>query len=150
MTETDNNTKTRWDFVRDVLVFQVKLVADGLRDMVLIPASLVAGVIGLLAFKDTPEEPFHLVLNFGKRSEYWINLFGSLPDELKLQASESVERLGNLDEVVGRMERLLVDQYEKGGITATAKESIDNSINALHEGIDKLSARNEGAESDDQ
>jgi hypothetical protein len=138
----DNSTDghTRWSFGRDILVFQFKLLADGLRDMVLIPASLIAGLVGLLLHRENPRRPFNQVLALGKRSEYWINLFGSLPDEQQLEASSFISRSGNIDQVVDRLEDMLLEQYEKGGITASAKSSIDKSIDALHRGIDKVSS----------
>jgi hypothetical protein len=162
MSEQPKVSQDRWSFSRDVLVFQFKLLADGFRDMVLIPASLVAGLAGLLFNRDNPSEPYYKVLALGKRSEYWINLFGGLPEEQQLEASTFVSRSGNLDQVVDRLENILrgqyekgsiaaglnqvvdkVDnmlreQYEKGGITASEKTSIDESIDALHRGIDSI------------
>ncbi len=138
MTEDSPSTDNRWSFGRDILVFQVKLLADGFRDMILIPASLIAGITGMFFYRNNPQEPFHTVLAFGKRSEHWINLFGSLPRKQQLEASMSVSRSGNLDRVVDKLESMLLEQYEKGGITASAKNSIDKSIDALHRGIDKV------------
>lgn len=138
MSEHSPETHNRWTFGRDILVFQFKLLADGFRDMVLIPASLIAGIVGLLFHRDNPEQPFHQVLALGKRSEYWINLFGSLPGEQQIEASVFASRSGSLDQVVGKLENMLLEQYEKGGITASAKTSIDKSLDALHRGIDKL------------
>ena len=141
MTDNSAETQNRWSFGRDLLVFQFKLLADGLRDMMLIPASLIAGLVGIIFYRDNPEEPFQTILGLGKRSEHWINLFGSLPRKQQLEASMSASRSGNLDQVVDKLENMLLEQYEKGGITANAKHSIDKSINALHRGIDKVGAR---------
>lgn len=138
MTEQSVSEESRWSFVRDILVFQVKLLADGIRDMLLIPASLIAGLAGLLFYRNNPAEPFHTVLGFGKRSEHWIDLFGSLPRRQQLEASISASRVGNLDRVVDKLEGMLLEQYEKGGITARAKNSIDKTLDALHRGIDKV------------
>jgi hypothetical protein len=145
--ETKPNATHRWETARDLVVFQLKLVADGARDMVLIPTSLVAGLFGLLFSRDNPSGPFYQVLALGKRSEHWINLFGSLPESRHAEASDSIERIGNLDNVVNRMERLLVEQYERGGITATAKHSIDKYLDALNKGLSKTS-RGKGDEAD--
>jgi len=38
----------RWRFLRDVIVFQVKLLLDNLRDFALVPISLVAALIDLV------------------------------------------------------------------------------------------------------
>jgi hypothetical protein len=37
----------RWRFLRDVMVFQLKLFLDNLRDFALVPSSLVAALIDL-------------------------------------------------------------------------------------------------------
>jgi len=67
---------SRLQLLADVVVFQVKLVADGLRDVLLSPLSLVAAVVGLLTGGDQPERYFQKVIRFGRRTEVWINLFG--------------------------------------------------------------------------
>lgn len=67
---------TRLKLVVDVVVFQFKLAADGLRDLLLVPASIVAAIIGLIAGGDEPDLYYRRVLHFGLRSERWINLFG--------------------------------------------------------------------------
>ena len=65
--------------IRDVAVFQFKLIVDGLRDLVLVPASLVVGLISLMSSKDgVPGSQFYHLLGLGKQSEHWINLFGAL------------------------------------------------------------------------
>ncbi len=43
-----NNSDDRWKFVRDVMVFQLKLFLDNVRDLVLMPISLVAALIDLV------------------------------------------------------------------------------------------------------
>jgi hypothetical protein len=36
-----------------------------------------------------------------------------------------------IDAVIGRLERLLVEHYERGGVTASAKAAIDRSLDAI-------------------
>ena len=102
------------------------------------PISLIAGLLGLLFFHDNPNRPFHDVLAFGKRSERWINLFGALPRKRRLTESIAVARSSSLDDVLQRVEQLMVEQYEKGGLTANAKISIDRSLSALVRGMKRL------------
>lgn len=73
--ESDRD-KTRLQLVLDVLVFQFKLAADGLRDVLLSPLSIIAAVMGLIAGGDDPYRYFRDLLRFGRRTEVWINLFG--------------------------------------------------------------------------
>ena len=75
---SDTDTSKRGTLVRNTVVFQLKLMADGFRDLVLLPVSLVATLIGLLRGGDEPEREFHQVIEIGRDSEKWINLFGNL------------------------------------------------------------------------
>ena len=67
---------TRFQLVWQVLLFQFKLAADGLRDLLLVPISLGAGILGLLVGGDDPDQYFRRLLRFGRRTDIWINLFG--------------------------------------------------------------------------
>ena len=53
----------RWVLLRDLGVLQVKLIVDGLRDLVLVPLSLVAGIVSLASSKDNRPGPqfYHLL-----------------------------------------------------------------------------------------
>ena len=44
----------RWGFLRDVLVFQMKLFVDAIRDLMLSPVSIIAGVIDLISGYGAP------------------------------------------------------------------------------------------------
>ena len=72
----DRTHLSRLQLLTDVLVFQFKLVIDGLRDLMLSPLSIIAAVVGLVAGGDRPERYFQKVIRFGRRTEVWINLFG--------------------------------------------------------------------------
>lgn len=72
----EDRGETRLQLVLDVLVFQFKLAADGLRDVLLSPLSIVAALMGLIAGGDDPYRYFRDLLRFGRRTELWINLFG--------------------------------------------------------------------------
>jgi len=67
---------SRLQMLTDVLLFQFKLVIDGLRDLLLSPLSIVAAVAGLIAGGEHPDRYFRKVIRFGRRTEVWINLFG--------------------------------------------------------------------------
>jgi hypothetical protein len=117
---------SRWELIRDIVIFQLKLAIDELRDVVLVPISLVAGITDLVSGRERPRSSFYEVVRLGRRSERWINLFG---------ASEELEEddLPSLDSLVGQVERLVVEQAEQGGATASAKEAIDRSLDRIGE-----------------
>lgn len=143
MTNTDDenaaaagagHTHSRWQLLRDLLVFQVKLFVDGMRDLIMSPISLMAGFAGLLFDRHQPERWFEQVLHWGRRSEAWINLFGRRSFALSRRGKP---RGASFDQLVGEVENRLLEQYEKGGVTAQAKTVIDRAIDSLQDGLAK-------------
>lgn len=122
----------RWTLIRDIGVLQVKLLIDGLRDLILVPTSLILGVVSLVSTKDgRAGSQFYHLLAWGKQSEGWINLFGALknsPDEI-----EGSLPLGDrdIDEVVGRLESFVIDEVKRGGVTSQAKDRLDKILDAI-------------------
>ena len=122
---------TRWDLIRDIAVFQVKLIVDGLRDLILVPISLVVGLISLLKPADEAGEDFYELLRMGKRSEKWINLFGAAQHWQKPEHKPTKFEEEDIDRLVSRVEKFVVDEYKKGGVTAQAKDRLDQAIDTL-------------------
>ena len=48
----ESHNSGSWTLIRDAAVLQVKLVVDGLRDFLLVPASLIAAIASLVTAKD--------------------------------------------------------------------------------------------------
>ena len=120
---------SRWELIRDLATFQLKLVLDGARDVLLSPISLIAALIDLVLDGDGQGRRFYQVLLFGRRSERWIDLFRAA-DRIEPRA-ESTEGPVSVDALVGQVEKLLVEQVERGGVTAQAKSAIDRSLDAV-------------------
>ena len=122
----------RWTLIRDIAVLQVKLIVDGFRDLVLVPASLVAGIWSLASgSKDHPGPQFYQLISLGKQSELWINLFKAYenaPPELRREDAFGV---ASMDELVDKFESFVVDEYQRGGVTKQAKDRIDEALNAI-------------------
>ena len=115
--------ESRWELMRDVLKFQVKLVIDGLRDLLMSPISLLAAVAGLLLEPKHPGRYFQRILDFGRGTEEWINLF----DRIAPASDDS-----GIDEMFGHLEARLIEQCQRGGLTANAKRAVDGSLDRLH------------------
>lgn len=124
-------TVDRWTLIRDVAVFQVKLVVDGLRDLFLLPISLVAGLISLLKGGAEPGSEFYDLLRVGRRSEHWINLFGAAEHLHGPATLDDQFPTDDIDEMVSRVESFVVDEYNKGGVTAQAKQRLDQALDKI-------------------
>ena len=133
----DKNSDTgpgldRWTMMRDIAVFQVKLVVDGLRDFLLVPASLIVGIVSLFGGDDGKPAPhFYNLLKMGKRSERFINLFGALKYSPEPAEDIEPEDDASIDDLVARIETYVVDEYHRGGVTTQAKKRIDDALNAI-------------------
>lgn len=133
-TEIENEAPLtgRWDLVRDVAVLQVKLIVDGLRDLILLPASLIAGIVSLVKHENgRPGPQFYQLLQFGKLSERRINLFGAYSSRNSREDDDEVGGEVDIDDLVSRVENYVVDEYRRGDITTQAKAKIDQALDAI-------------------
>lgn len=120
----ESSSSPRVQLVRSSLLFQLKLLADGLRDFLLVPLSLAATLVGLARSADDPEREFEQVLEVGRKTERWINLFGG---------HEPAEgETANMDELVTRAERMVREQVRQGNVSASAGAALEQTFEALH------------------
>lgn len=68
---------SRGVLVRDLILFQIKLALDSLKDIALLQASLVAAVLDLVFMPLTRGRLFYAVLRFSERLDLWLNLYGA-------------------------------------------------------------------------
>jgi hypothetical protein len=121
-----------WTLVRDIAVLQVKLVVDGLRDLVLVPASLVAGIISLAKTEDgQPGSEFYRLVSVGKQSEHWINLFGALRNAPPDVTEQEHFGTADIDDIVSRVETFVVEEYKRGGVSAQARDRMNDAIRRM-------------------
>ncbi len=123
----------RWTLFRDAAVLQFKLIVDGFRDLLLVPASIVAALISLASSGEDgkPGPQFYRLIALGKQSERMINLFGAFdnaPDAVKQEFDFGDM---NIDDLVSKVETFVVDEYRKGGVTKQAKDRIDKALDAM-------------------
>ncbi len=124
---TDTNSSKRSELIRNTVVFQLKLVADGFRDLVLLPISLVATIIGLLRGGDEPGREFKQVIDLGRQSEQWINLFGNH------EHPEDASPTASIDVLFTKVEETLKQHYQSAGTSKSAQAEIDEALQAVHE-----------------
>lgn len=63
--------------LRDLVIFQVKLVMDGMKDLVLMPLTIGAAAIDIVFPGRRPGHRFYLVMALGERFDRWLNLFSA-------------------------------------------------------------------------
>ena len=124
---SETSPSKRVTLVRNAVVFQLKLMADGFRDLLLLPVSLIAALVGLVRGGDEPEKEFNQVIQVGRQSEQWINLFGThdLP--------ESPNPAASIDVLFNTVEEKLKQQYQAAGTSAKAQAEIDEALQAAQQ-----------------
>ena len=120
----------RWRFLRDVVVFQVKMLLDNIRDFALMPISLFAALIDLVSKGEREGALFYRVLRWGSHSEKVIDVYSAIEDHEKNDFE--VNRNFTVDGVIARLEGVLVRECEKGGTAASIKAAMDRAIDQLH------------------
>ncbi len=120
---------SRLELVWRLLVFQFKLAVDGLRDLVLIPISLLAGVLGLIAGGSKPSQYLHKVMQFGRQTESWINLFGHR------------EQAGTSDELLDPLKDKLLNEAKANPWMNKAGTSINRSLDQVEQAIGEVSRK---------
>ncbi|MCW8924903.1 MAG: hypothetical protein OQJ84_01500 [Xanthomonadales bacterium] len=123
----EGKTSKRGALVRNSVVFQLKLMADGFRDLVLLPVSLIATLVGLLRGGDEPEREFEQTIELGRASEKWINLFGSH------EAADDAQAATTIDTIFAKLEETLKQQYFTSGLSTNVKTEIDEALRAAQD-----------------
>ena len=120
----------RWKFLRDVLVFQIKMLLDNVRDFALMPISLAAALIDLVSRGEREGALFYKVLKWGAHSEAVIDVYSAI--EHHEAGDFNVSRNYTVDGVIARLEGVLMRECEKGGTAASIKAAMDRAIDQLH------------------
>jgi hypothetical protein len=92
---------------RDLIIFQVKLLLDGLKDLVLSPLSIMAVLWDLVPSRNAPRgRAFYQVLKIGERFDLWLNLYN--PSSRERQDHEGLLEAGvhSADSLMGKLEQL--------------------------------------------
>lgn len=67
--------------LRQLLIFQFKLGADALRDLLMSPVSFLMFLLDLI-LRPPQEQSYHeQLMKFGRQTDRWINLFGEYSEE---------------------------------------------------------------------
>ena len=119
-------TDDHWKFLRDVVVFQLKMLLDNVRDFALMPISLVAALIDLLFKGERQGTLFYQVLRWGAHSEEVIDVYSAIETQ-----RSGVNPNHTVDAVIARLEGVLVRECEKGGTAASVKAAMDRAIGQI-------------------
>jgi hypothetical protein len=108
---------TRGVTIRDFLIFQLKLVVDGVKDLLVFHLSIGAILLDIISGRGRRPRLFYSVLRMSEKFDLWINLHGVVErleeddgDDGLFGASEA-----GSDSLLGQIEQLV-----RGGDTPRA------------------------------
>ena len=96
----ESGSNERWKFLRDVVVFQLKMFLDNVRDFALMPISLFAALIDLIFKGKRHGSLFYQVLRWGAHSEEVINVYSAIEAHERPRVNPNY----TVDAVIARLE----------------------------------------------
>ena len=133
MPKTGDDGKTldeeggRKGLLRTVVIFQFKLFVDGVRDVVLVPVSIIAAALDLLSGVANASGNFASVMDMGRRSERYIDLFGERENHVPDDTSPEP----GLDDLLKMVETQVRERYRKEGPGGSAQQAVDSLRKAV-------------------
>ena len=139
-----NVPEGRWPFLRDVLVFQLKITLGNLLNFVLVPVSLIATAFDLIGRREPGRIPhFYRVLEISREIDERIDPYSAVggyhatgrADDAGSNADarpgEAPEPGVSVDTMVRRVEEVIVRDYRRGGTAASLKAAVDRVLDEL-------------------
>lgn len=98
--------------LRDLTIFQAKLMLDGVKDLVLAPLAIVAAATDLMWPGERVGHRFYGVVIIGERFDRWLNLFGAADHATAAgDGLFGASRAGS-DTMLGRLEAMVLGHDE--------------------------------------
>jgi hypothetical protein len=107
--------RSTWVLLRDLVIFQIKLVLDGVKDIVLAPVSIAAAVLDVVFPGHRPGRRFYAVISLGEKYDRWLNLFSAARvADAGRDGLFGASRAGS-DSLLGRLEEISLGHEEPRG-----------------------------------
>ena len=120
----DDSKLSRWQMLRDGVIFQVKLGLDAGRDLLLSPISILCLIADVIKGETSEKSYFRRLMSFGLKTDHWINLFGS-----HSPATDSdVPPDSNVDYLFAQVERVFKEQHIKNELGKQSNPSAKRNV----------------------
>lgn len=107
--------RTRWILLRDLVIFQGKLLLDGAKDVVLSPLAIAAVVADLVVPGERPGRFFYGVMRIGERFDRWLSLFSAAEKADALDDGLFGSNRAGSPSFLGRLEEIVLGHAETDG-----------------------------------
>ncbi len=105
-TETNHKPRARV-LLRDLAIFQLKLLMDGFKDLFLAQLALGAALLDLLSSRG-PATRFYSVVRISERFDLWLNLHGASRDAAEHEDGLFGTSEAGADTLLGKIEEIAI------------------------------------------
>ncbi len=123
---SNSDPHARWKFIRDVAVFEMKLALNNLHNFFQIPLTLAVAVFDLVVKGKQEGERFYKLVEMGRTIDDSIDIYSIVEHR-----ERSLNKDFTVDAVIGRLEDVIVREYQKGGTAASVKAAVDKAIDGM-------------------
>ena len=98
--------------IRDLVIFQVKLLLDGLSDVVVAQIAVGAAALDLVFPKKQRGARFYAVMRAAERFDGWLNLYGAAEHAAENEEGLFGESRAGADSLIGKLEEMVLGREE--------------------------------------
>lgn len=109
MTKVTEKKMTSGERLKELLVFQVKLLADAGRDLLLSPIAIICTIMDAVSNSSKEKSYFEKLMSFGRKTDHHINLFKHTP--------VNQGKVETVDDAAQYLEETLLKELKAGGLT---------------------------------
>jgi hypothetical protein len=120
------NADKRWQFLRDVAVFELKLTLNNLHNFFQVPATLAVALIDLIFKHGEEGSRFYWLVEQGRLIDDHIDIYSIVEHR-----ERAMNKDFTVDAVLKRVEGIIVREYEKGGTAASVKNAVDRVFDEM-------------------
>ncbi len=117
MQSTNEPSRSRSTLLRDFLIFQLKLLIDGAKDVVLFQLSILAVVVDLVRGRRRDPGLFYRVLAVSERFDLWLNVHAAAEEAGKGEDGLFGASKAGSPTLVGKLEQMWRGSDEPRGGT---------------------------------
>ncbi|MEJ1970441.1 MAG: hypothetical protein WDN03_17710 [Rhizomicrobium sp.] len=121
-----SNADRRWRFLRDVAVFEMKLALNNLHNFFQIPLTLAVAAFDLVVKGEEEGGRFYKLVEMGRTIDDSIDIYS-----IVAHRERSLNRDYTVDAMLGKLEAVILREYEKGGTAAGVKQAVDKAIDGM-------------------
>lgn len=126
----------RWQFMRDVAVFELKLALNNLHNFVQIPLTLAVALFDLVFKHGEEGSRFYWLVEQGRLIDDHIDIYSIIHHR-----ERGLNENFTVDAVLKRVEGVIVREYQKGGTAAGIKNAVDRALDEMQSRTAPASAK---------